>query len=195
MPSGGVVGAFLRRIEGIEHGGRCIRSRVDGGRFRWRVAECTAGGGTPAALLPARAQDAAPTPDLPPAEMLAANLRKSLQRQAELLDLPLNPEDTRLSRLISDVANQNPQRSALRASEETLRAKRDGSRQISPYLQSRVEEAERRVQKLRPSTAGAPMPDLDALITRTHLVLSPLRAPASILGPPSPSGMPHFTGT
>jgi hypothetical protein len=157
-----------RFLSGFPHcvspAGFRLVSRVDRGRAVWRVeraesgivegSDCEGGavhlpsGITPAALLPAPAQDATPCPDLSPAEMLAANLRKSLQRQAELLDLPLNPEDTRLSRLISDVANQTLS-AALRTSEETLRAKRDGSREISPYLQSRVEEAERRVQKLK----------------------------------------------
>jgi hypothetical protein len=160
---------WLRDIAGRTIGEHVLWRRGDNGRTLWRVeraesgivegSDCEGGavhlpsGITPAALLPAPAQGATPCPDLSPAEMLAANLRKSLQRQAELLDLPLNPEDTRLTRLISDVANQTLS-AALRASEETLRAKRDGSREISPYLQSRVEEAERRVQELRPSTAG-----------------------------------------
>ena len=46
------------------------------------VDHLSAGPGSSSAVYP-------PTP----AELLAANLRKALQRQAELLDLPVNPDD------------------------------------------------------------------------------------------------------
>jgi hypothetical protein len=51
-------------------------------------------------------------------------LRKALRRQAELLDLPVDPADPRVNRLIADVANQTLN-AALRAQENSLAAKSD----------------------------------------------------------------------
>jgi hypothetical protein len=51
-------------------------------------------------------------------------LIKALRRQAELLDLPVDPDDPRVSRLVADVANQTLN-AALRAQENSLAAKSD----------------------------------------------------------------------
>jgi hypothetical protein len=78
-----------------------------------------------------------------PAELLTANLHRSLARQAELLDLPLDPDDPRVARLIADVANQTLN-AALRAQENTLAAKRDDDehdREMEALIEERRQKA------------------------------------------------------
>lgn len=81
-------------------------------------------------------------PDATPADLLAANLRRSLHRQAELLDLSIDPDDPKTNRLIADVANQTLN-AALRAQENSLAPKRDGNRMASLRLMEAVRRAER----------------------------------------------------
>jgi hypothetical protein len=84
------------------------------------------------ALLPSDA------PDLAPSDYLAANLRKALARQAELLDLPVDPADPRVGRLIADVVNQTLN-AALRAQENSLALKRDDD-EYDRMMEARLEE-------------------------------------------------------
>ena len=52
-----------------------------------------------------------PDPGTPPAEMLAENLRLALQRDNEILRLPLNPDDHRVGNLIATTSSQTKLRS------------------------------------------------------------------------------------
>jgi hypothetical protein len=88
--------------------------------------------------------------DAPPAELLAANLRKALRRQAELLDLPVDPADLRVSRLIADVANQTVN-AVVRAQEASLAAKRDDEhdRAMEALIEERRQKALLAIEKMR----------------------------------------------
>jgi hypothetical protein len=81
-------------------------------------------------------------PDATPAELLAANLRKALRRQAEFLDLALDPTDSRLNRLIAEVANQTVN-AVVRAQEKSLAAKRDeeDDRAMEALFEERMKKA------------------------------------------------------
>jgi hypothetical protein len=89
--------------------------------------------------------------DATPADLLAANLRKALHRQAELLDLPVDPADPRVGRLIADVANQTLN-AALRAQENSLAAKRDDDehdRAMAALIEERRQKALLQIAKMR----------------------------------------------
>jgi hypothetical protein len=85
-------------------------------------------------------------PDATPAELLAANLRKALHRQAEILDLPVDPADPRVGRLIADVANQTLN-AALRAQESSLAAKRDDD-EHDRAMEALIEERRQKALKI-----------------------------------------------
>src|ERR1700730_17511271 len=86
--------------------------------------------------------DGLPFPDLAPSDYLAANLRKALHRQAELLDLPVDPADPRVGRLIADVANQTVN-AVVRAQGASLAAKRDDDhdRAMEALIEERRQKA------------------------------------------------------
>lgn len=75
-----------------------------------------------------------------PAELLAGNLVKSLRRHSEILDFPVDPEDFRMTRIISDTATSIIGIAA-RSSGEQLRFQRDKNREISPRFSARIELA------------------------------------------------------
>jgi hypothetical protein len=85
-----------------------------------------------------------------PADLLAANLRKALHRQAELLDLPVDPADPRVNRLIADVANQTVN-AVVRAQEASLAAKRDDDehdRAMEALIEERRQKALLAIEKM-----------------------------------------------
>ena len=88
---------------------------------------------------PDRAQVIIP-PDLggSPAERLARNLSTALQRQAEILEQPVDLEDVRRARLIADVASTTLS-AALKAQEAHLQTESNMSRNLD-----RIVEAARR---------------------------------------------------
>jgi hypothetical protein len=95
-------------------------------------------------------------PDATPAELLAANLRKALHRQAEILDLPIDPSDPRVARLIADVANQTLN-AALRAQENTLAAKRDDDehdRAMEAFIEERRQKALKMIARMEREAPG-----------------------------------------
>jgi hypothetical protein len=86
---------------------------------------------------------------LAPSDYLAANLRKALHRQAELLDLPVDPADPRVGRLIADVANQTVN-AVVRAQEASLAAKRDDEhdRAMEALIEERRQAAILAIEKM-----------------------------------------------
>jgi hypothetical protein len=95
----GAVRGFLEGYIDCVEGGLALRY-CDGS---WRVERVEGLGGEPDH---ARSLQATIAPDATPAEMLASNIQQSLRRQAELLNLPIDPDDPKTMRLIADVANQ-----------------------------------------------------------------------------------------
>jgi hypothetical protein len=81
-------------------------------------------------------------------------LHRALARQAELLDLPLDPADPRVNRLIADVANQTVN-AVVRAQEASLAAKRDDEhdRAMEALLEERMRKAQLEIDRM--SAAGA----------------------------------------
>jgi hypothetical protein len=146
---------------GISGGFRLV-SRVERGRTLWRVAsaDCKP---APACVLSNSGIVDAPGPalvcpsqapenvcdGLTPADYLASNLRKALRRQAELLDLPLDPADSRLNRLIAEVANQTVN-AVVRAQEKSLAAKRDDEqdRAMEALFEERMKKAQLEIDRL-----------------------------------------------
>jgi hypothetical protein len=139
-------------------GGFRLVSRVDRGRTLWRVesVDCTpepgtavhsnpdACGGAPGGALVCPSTDG-----LAPADHLASNLRKALRRQAEFLDLPLDPLDPRLNRLIAEVANQTVN-AVIHAQEKSLAAKRDDEhdRAMEALFEERMKKAQLEIDRL-----------------------------------------------
>jgi hypothetical protein len=95
-----------------------------------------------------------PPEERTPANLLTANLHRALARQAELLDLPLDPADPRVNRLIADVANQTVN-AVVRAQEASLAAKRDDEhdRAMEALLEERMRKAQLEIDRM--SAAGA----------------------------------------
>ena len=138
-------------------------SRVERGRTLWRVesiADVCATDCKPApacVLSNSGIVDAPgpalvcppPAPETAPADYLAANLRKALRRQAEFLDLPLDPADPRVNRLIADVANQTVN-AVVRAQEKSLAAKRDDEhdRAMEALFEERMRKALLEIDRL-----------------------------------------------
>jgi hypothetical protein len=94
------------------------------------------------------------------AEMARANAIKALQRQAEILAIPIEiGGDHHTNRLIGDTANQAINTLA-RASQETLRLQRDGSRMPSAKLLEAVARADAMAEEDRRRDAEkAAIPD------------------------------------
>jgi hypothetical protein len=130
----GAVRGFLEGYIDCVEGGLALRY-CDGS---WRVERVEGLGGEPDH---ARSLQATIAPDATPAEMLASNIQQSLRRQAELLNLPIDPDDPKTMRLIADVANQTLN-AGLRAQETVLAAKRDGNRTPSARLLAAVARAD-----------------------------------------------------
>jgi hypothetical protein len=88
-------------------------------------------------------------PDATPAELLAANLRKALHRQAEFLDLPLDPSEPRENRLIANVANQTVN-TVVRAQEAVFAAKRDDEhdRAMEALFEERMKKAQLEIDRM-----------------------------------------------
>ena len=91
-----------------------------------------------------------PPEERTPANLLTANLHRALARQAELLDLPLDPADPRVNRLIADVANQTVN-AVVRAQEKSLAAKRDEEhdRAMEALFEERMRKAQLEIDRLR----------------------------------------------
>jgi len=92
-----------------------------------------------------------PPEERTPANLLTANLHRALARQAELLDLPVDPDDPRVSRLVADVANQTLN-AALRAQENSLAVKRDDDehdRAMEALIEERRQKALLAIEKMR----------------------------------------------
>jgi hypothetical protein len=75
--------------------------------------------------------------DMTPSEMLAANVKQSLRRQAELLNLPFDIDNPQTNKLIADVANQTLS-AGLRAQETALAKRDDPNRKLSNRVLERI---------------------------------------------------------
>jgi hypothetical protein len=135
------LGAFKNKPIGWD-----VSSRTIHGTAVWSVIE------NPLAEVTAPPVPDRPPPlddDATPADLLAANLIKALRRQAELLDLPVDPADPRVGRLIADVANQTVN-AVVRAQEKSLAAKRDEEhdRAMEALFEERMKKAQLEIDRL-----------------------------------------------
>ena len=135
------LGAFKNKPNGWD-----VSSRTIHGTAVWSVIE------NPLAEVTAAAVPDRPPPlddDAPPAELLAANLIKALRRQAELLDLPVDPADPRVGRLIADVANQTVS-AIVRSQEAILAVKRDEEhdRAMEALFEERMRKAQLEIDRM-----------------------------------------------
>ena len=190
------VSRFLSVFPATQTCGFRLVSRVERGRTLWRVSPASfespdckrsltgeqepgaAGCGDAGGALvrsTAQAPENVCIDGFAPADYLASNLRKALRRQAEFLDLPLDPVDPRLNRLIAEVAYQTVN-AVIHAQEKSLAMRRDDEhdRAMEALFEARQRHAEAEIERL---SKGRDWAKADAEARPRHVAAQKPRAP------------------